>query len=206
VNEAGPIVTTLAALAGEEQSCRRCPLYMNATQAVPGEGRMGAPLMLVGEQPGDSEDREGRPFVGPAGRVLEHALKKAGVERGDTFMTNAVKHFKFEERGKRRLHKRPDAREIERCQWWLNLERQIVRPKLIVALGATALRGLLGRAATITSLRGKPQTLADGTPLIATIHPSFLLRLPEEAAKQREFNRFVADLVTARDLLKTQQS
>ena len=202
-DDTGPPATTLAGLAAKEQACRRCPLYKSATQAVPGEGHAGARLMLVGEQPGDSEDREGRPFVGPAGRVLDRALKEAGVERGDAFVTNAVKHFKFEERGKRRLHKRPNAYEIGRCRWWLALERRIVKPKVVVALGATAAYSLLNKSVTITRLRGAPVPLADATPLLVTIHPSYLLRLRDEVDKRREYDRFVADLRTARDLLKT---
>jgi uracil-DNA glycosylase len=194
-------IASLTALAREEASCRRCPLYKNATQVVPGAGRAGAALMLVGEQPGDSEDREGRPFVGPAGRVLDQALAAAGIERGDAFVTNAVKHFKFEERGKRRLHKRPNAHEIERCRWWLDLERQIVKPTAIVALGATAARSLLDRVVTIARLRDTPQSLEDGTPVQVTIHPSYLLRLRDEADKRREYDRFVADLRNARQLL-----
>jgi len=195
----GPLATTLGALAAKEQTCRRCPLYKHATQAVPGEGRVGAKLMLVGEQPGDSEDRKGLPFVGPAGRVLDRALKEAGIERTDAFVTNAVKHFKFEERGKRRLHKRPNAYEIDRCRWWLALERRIVKPKVVVALGATAAFSLLDRTVTIARLRGAPMTLADETPLLVTIHPSYLLRLREEVDKRREYDRFVADLRTVRD-------
>src|ERR1043166_8600855 len=148
------MVRTLAALAAAEQACRRCPLYKNATQAVPGEGPSRAKVMLVGEQPGDKEDLAGKPFVGPAGRILDSALADAGIPRKETFVTNAVKHFKFEPRGKRRLHKRPNAHEIERCQWWQERERAIVRPELIVALGATAARSLLGRVVTITSVRG----------------------------------------------------
>jgi uracil-DNA glycosylase len=194
-------IASLTALAREEASCRRCPLYKNATQVVPGAGRAGAALMLVGEQPGDSEDREGRPFVGPAGRVLDQALAAAGIERGDACVTNAVKHFKFEERGKRRLHKRPNAHEIERCRWWLDLERQIVKPTAIVALGATAARSLLDRVVTIARLRDTPQSLEDGTPVQVTIHPSYLLRLRDEADKRREYDRFVADLRNARQLL-----
>jgi DNA polymerase len=196
-------IASLTALAREEASCRRCPLYKNATQVVPGAGRAGAALMLVGEQPGDSEDREGRPFVGPAGRVLDQALAAAGIERGDAFVTNAVKHFKFEERGKRRLHKRPNAHEIERCRWWLDLERRIVKPTAIVALGATAARSLLDRVVTIARLRDTPQSLEDGTPVQVTIHPSYLLRLRDEADKRREYDRFVADLRNARQLLLT---
>ena len=195
-------IASLTSLAREEANCRRCPLYKAATQVVPGEGRVSAALMLVGEQPGDSEDREGRPFVGPAGRMLDQALADAGIERCDSFVTNAVKHFKFEERGKRRLHKRPNAHEIERCRWWLDIERRVVKPKMIVALGATAARSLLDRVVTISRLRGEVQNLEDGTPLLVTIHPSYLLRLREDADKRREYGRFVADLRKARQMLK----
>jgi uracil-DNA glycosylase len=153
--------------------------------------------MLVGEQPGDREDIVGKPFVGPAGRVLDAALNAAGLTREKIFVTNAVKHFKHEQRGKRRLHKRPNASEIERCRWWLDLERRLVEPRVIVAMGGTAVRSLLGRSPSISALRGKPQTLADGTTVVVTIHPSFLLRIKEEAPKQREFRKFVADLRNA---------
>ena len=192
-----PMVRTLAALAAAEQACRRCPLYKNATQAVPGEGPSHAKVMLVGEQPGDKEDLAGKPFVGPAGRILDSALADAGIPRKETFVTNAVKHFKFEPRGKRRLHKRPNAHEIERCQWWQERERAIVRPELIVALGATAARSLLGRVVTITSVRGQALTLADGTALVVTIHPSALLRIREEAEKHAAYAAFVRDLKLA---------
>src|SRR5205807_9925652 len=147
--ELSPKITSLQELAKAENECRRCPLYQNATQAVPGEGRRQAHLMLVGEQPGDKEDLAGKPFVGPAGRVLDQALAEAGIPREEVFVTNAVKHFKHEMRGKRRLHKRPNSYEIERCKVWLDLERAIVKPTAIVALGATAARSLLGRAVTI---------------------------------------------------------
>ena len=148
-------IKSLRQLAEAEKNCTRCPLYRDATQAVPGEGRRGAHLMLVGEQPGDKEDLAGKPFVGPAGRVLDQALQDAGIARAATFVTNAVKHFKHEMRGKRRLHKRPNAYEIERCKIWLDLERAIVKPVAIVALGATAARSLLGRPVTIGKLRGQ---------------------------------------------------
>ena len=194
-------IRSLKALAEAEAECTRCPLYKFATQVVPGEGRARAHLMLVGEQPGDQEDRAGKPFVGPAGRILDQALAEAGIARNDTFVTNAVKHFKFELRGKRRLHKRPNAYEIERCRWWLEQERAIVKPLAIVALGATAARSLFGRVVTITSMRGKPHRLADGTMAFVTIHPSFLLRIQEEADKQREYRNFVADLRRAAKLL-----
>jgi uracil-DNA glycosylase family protein len=138
-------ITSLRSLHEAEISCERCPLYRNANQVVPGEGPVGAQLMMVGEQPGDQEDLAGRPFVGPAGRMLDRAIGEAGIDRSRVFVTNAVKHFKFELRGKRRLHKKSNAYEIERCRWWNELEREIVRPALVVALGATAARSLLGK-------------------------------------------------------------
>src|SRR4051812_23233648 len=157
-----PVVTSLGALRAEEDICRRCPLYKNATQAVPGEGPKRASMMLVGEQPGDQEDRAGHPFVGPAGRLLDRALADADIMRKQVFVTNAVKHFKHELRGKRRLHKRPNAYEIDRCRWWQSLEREIVKPDVIVTLGATAARSVLGRTTTIRALRGRPVRLDDG--------------------------------------------
>lgn len=187
-------IASLAALRREEAHCRRCELYRQATQVVPGEGELGAALMLVGEQPGDSEDRAGKPFVGPAGRILDRALAAAGIPRGGAFVTNAVKHFKYELRGKRRLHKRPDAGEIEACHWWLDIERDLVRPAVIVAMGATAARGVLGRSVTIAKTRDLTETLADGTRVRVTIHPSLLLRLHTDAEKAAEYGRFVGDL------------
>jgi len=189
-----PSITSLKELAKAEAECTRCPLYKNATQAVPGEGRKQSRLMLVGEEPGDKEDLTGKPFVGPAGRILDQALAEAGIARADAFVTNAVKHFKHEMRGKRRLHKRPNAYEIERCKIWLDTERAIVRPAAIVALGATAARSLFGRVMTIAKTRGHLLHLADGTPAFVTIHPSWLLRIEEEADKQREYRHFLADL------------
>jgi uracil-DNA glycosylase family protein len=190
----GELVRTLAELRAAEARCRRCPLYKFATQVVPGEGRAGARLMLVGEQPGDKEDLAGKPFVGPAGRLLDQALEEAGIPRGDTFVTNAVKHFKFEMRGKRRLHKRPNAYEIERCKWWFEQERAIVKPAAIVAMGATAARSVFGRVVTIAKTRGEVHRLADGTAALVTIHPSYLLRIQDEADKAREYRHFVSDL------------
>jgi uracil-DNA glycosylase family protein len=192
---------SLRTLAALEAECTRCPLYKFATQVVPGEGSVHARLMLVGEQPGDKEDLAGRPFVGPAGRILDDALEKAGIPRGDTFVTNAVKHFKFEQRGKRRLHKRPNAYEIERCRWWFEHERAIVKPAAIVALGATAARSVIGRVVTITMMRGREHQLADGTAAFVTIHPSWLLRMDDAAEKQREFKNFVTDLRLAARVL-----
>lgn len=187
-------IQSLSALAAAEAHCTRCPLYRFATQVVPGEGRRGSQLMLVGEQPGDKEDIAGKPFVGPAGRVLDQALARAGIPRSNVFVTNAVKHFKFETRGKRRLHKRPNAYEIQRCKWWLDHERAIVRPAAVVALGATAGRSLFGKVVTISRMRGQDFRLADSTLAFVTIHPSYLLRIQDEADKEREFRAFVADL------------
>jgi len=193
-------IATLSALHAAEAQCTRCPLYRSANQVVPGEVPTAAAMMLVGEQPGDQEDLAGAPFVGPAGRILDRALEQAGIARGEVFVTNAVKHFKHEMRGKRRLHKRPNAYEIARCRWWLEQEQAIVRPKAIVALGATAARSVLGRVVGIAKTRGEPQCLADGTPAIVTIHPSFLLRIQDAADKEREYRSFVSDLRGARKL------
>src|SRR3954447_3192084 len=181
----GPIVNSLAALRSEENTCQRCPLYKNATQAVPGEGPKGASMMLVGEQPGDQEDRAGHPFVGPAGHLLDRALADADIMRKQVFVTNAVKHFKHELRGKRRLHKRPNAYEIDRCRWWQSLEREIVKPDVIVTLGATAARSVLGRITTIRALRGRPVRLDDGATAFVTIHPSALLRMEDRDDKEQ---------------------
>jgi uracil-DNA glycosylase len=196
-----PPINSLRELAKAENECTRCPLYKDATQAVPGEGRRSARVMLVGEQPGDKEDLSGKPFVGPAGRVLDQALEDAGIPRSEVFVTNAVKHFKHETRGKRRLHKRPNTYEIERCKIWLDVERAIVKPVAIVALGATAARSLLGRSVTITKARRQTLRLPDGTAAFVTIHPSYLLRIEDEADKQREYDNFVADLRPAARVL-----
>ena len=193
---AGPI-KSLQQLAAAEAGCTRCPLYRDATQAVPGEGPSHAAFMLVGEQPGDKEDIAGKPFVGPAGRVLDQALHDAGIAREDTFVTNAVKHFKHEMRGKRRLHKRPDSYEIERCKIWLDAERSLVKPATIVALGVTAARSLTGRTVTIGKVRGKPFDMEDGTKLVVTVHPSALLRIEDEEERHAAYRSLVADLKVA---------
>ena len=159
-----------------------------------GEGPPAAEVMFVGEQPGDQEDLSGKPFVGPAGQVFDRAVKKVGLDRREVYVTNAVKHFKFTPRGKRRIHNKPDAGEIEACRFWLDLERQVVAPQVIVAMGATALRGVLGKSATISSLRGTPIALEDGTMLVVTVHPSYLLRLPDRDQAAVELQRFEADL------------
>jgi uracil-DNA glycosylase family protein len=201
-NDDGAVVTSLAGLRSAENECRRCPLYKNATQAVPGQGPRCASMMLIGEQPGDHEDRAGRPFVGPAGRMLDRALADARIDRKDLFVTNAVKHFKHEMRGKRRLHKRPNAHEIDRCRWWQNLERAIVQPAVIVALGATAARSLLGRPTTIGKVRGQELSLDGVAKAFVTIHPSALLRIRDDADKDREYKLFVEDLRAASKALK----
>jgi uracil-DNA glycosylase len=185
---------SLKALRAAEAACTRCPLYKNATQVVPGEGPVRARIMMVGEQPGDKEDRAGKPFVGPAGRVLDDAIAEAGIDRKDVFVTNAVKHFKFEMRGKRRLHKKPNAHEIERCRWWIDLERAIVKPAVVVALGATAVHSLMGKTMTIAKIRGQVLDTPDGGKMVATIHPSYVLRIEDERDKQAQYRQLVRDL------------
>lgn len=196
-----PRIASLKGLSLAEETCRRCPLYRDATQAVPGEGPARASMMMVGEQPGDQEDVAGRPFVGPAGRLLDRAIVEAGIDRDRVFVTNAVKHFKFEPRGKKRLHKRPNAHEIERCRWWLDLERQIVKPSLVVALGATAARSLFGRTVTIAKMRGEARTLDDGGTVLVTVHPSSLLRNRDDADRHTKYRDFVGDLKCAAAIL-----
>jgi uracil-DNA glycosylase len=182
------------ALRAEALGCTRCDLHRCGTQTVFGEGPLDARIVFVGEQPGDQEDIAGRPFVGPAGKLFDEALQAAGIHRGETYVTNAVKHFKFVIRGKRRIHNKPDGGEIEACKWWLDQERSLIRPPLTVALGATAARSLLGRTVTIAAARQSPTTLPDGGECWVTVHPSFLLRIPEEERRQDERRRFVEDL------------
>jgi DNA polymerase len=191
---------TLPALAEEAAGCRLCPLWQPATQTVFGEGPATARLMLVGEQPGDQEDLAGRPFVGPAGQMLDRAIAEAGIDRKQVYVTNAVKHFKFEPRGKRRIHATPDRTEIEACRFWLDQERDLLKPAVTILLGASAARAVLGRAVTISRERGRPIPLDHGQAMI-TVHPSYLLRLPDEDAKAREYRAFVADLRAALALL-----
>jgi DNA polymerase len=180
-------------LAAEASACRRCDLWQHATQTVFGEGPLDARIMLVGEQPGDHEDLAGRPFVGPAGQMLDRALAEAGIDRSTVYVTNAVKHFKFEPRGKRRIHATPDRTEIETCRFWLDQERALIKPALTLLLGASAARAVLGRTVTISRERGRPIALGDGRAFV-TVHPSYLLRLPDEEARRREYAAFVADL------------
>jgi DNA polymerase len=184
----------LKALAAEARSCTRCHLYKNATQTVFGEGPADAALMLIGEQPGDQEDLAGRPFAGPAGKVLDRALEAAGIEREAIYITNAVKHFKNEPRGKRRLHKKPDTSEIDACRWWLDNELALIEPAVAVALGATAARALLRKALSINANRGRLIALPNGGNALITVHPSYLLRLQEARDKRREFDLLVKDL------------
>jgi uracil-DNA glycosylase family protein len=188
---------SIAELTREASHCQRCPLYANASQTVFGEGPTPAAMVMVGEQPGDEEDRMGRPFVGPAGRMLDRALIDAGIERGQVYVTNAVKHFKNEPRGKRRLHKRPNQYEIDRCRWWLDLELTAVRPKLVVALGVTAARTLMGRNVVLVRERGRLLSFGDGQPAMATIHPSAILRAPDEAGRRDAYRGLVRDLKLA---------
>jgi len=195
-------ISTLAEAEDAARRCTQCNLHCNATQTVFGQGPMSAKLMLVGEQPGDQEDIAGAPFVGPAGQLLDRALNEAGLDRGGLYVTNAVKHFKFEPRGKMRLHRNPVADEIERCRSWLTLERQFVKPKVILAMGKTALLSLTGHKGTLKSVRGGSFEGEFGETIIPTVHPSFLLRLPDPAAREREYAQFVRDISRAEKLAK----
>jgi len=190
-------VVHLDQLRADAAGCRNCELWRHATQTVFGEGREGAPLMLVGEQPGDREDVEGAPFVGPAGAMLDKALADVGIARDDTYVTNAVKHFKFEERGKRRIHKKPAAGEIKACHPWLDGELDAVRPRLVVAMGATAAQALFGPAFKVTQRRGQLVDWDRGPMGMATVHPSSILRAPDDDARRTAYRAFVADLRTA---------
>jgi len=198
----GPVVLPITAdpalsqAATEAALCRRCPLWEPATQTVFGEGPAGARVLFIGEQPGDQEDVIGRPFVGPAGQLLDRALEEARIDRRTIYITNAVKHFKFIRRGTRRIHERPDADEMKACGFWLDVERVSIAPRLIVLLGATAARSVLGRPVTISRERGRPFALSSSETGFVTVHPSFLLRLPDEDARAREWRAFVEDLRT----------
>jgi DNA polymerase len=182
------------ALLQEARDCRRCDLYKHATQTVFGEGPLDASILFVGERPGDQEDLAGRPFVGPAGQLFDAALAKAGIDRSTVYVTNAVKHFKFVLRGKLRIHNKPDAGEIEACRWWIDRERALINPPITVALGATAARALTGKTMTISRAREEPLRLADGGECWVTVHPSYLLRIPEEERKREERRLFLRDL------------
>ena len=188
---------SLPRLREEAAGCRACLLWKNATQTVFGEGPAHAPIMLVGEQPGDKEDLAGKPFVGPAGQMLDRALKEAGIDRGKVYVTNAVKHFKFVPRGKIRLHQKPNTPEIRACRQWYERELATVRPTLVVAMGATAAQSVFGRITPINKNRGRLIETNDGHKALVTVHPSYLLRLPDADAKTREYERFVDDLKIA---------
>jgi uracil-DNA glycosylase len=198
----GRHLNSLDELRDAANACKRCSLWRNATQGVPGEGPQNAELMLVGEQPGDAEDLEGHPFVGPAGAILDRALHEAGISRKEVFVTNAVKHFKFEPRGKRRLHVKPNVDEIEACRWWLSEELKFVQPRLVVALGATAARSLLGHTVTVSAMRGLPTPFTADAHMWVTVHPSYLLRIPDHVSQRAEYARFVDDLEGAKAWVK----
>jgi uracil-DNA glycosylase len=192
----------LDTLREQARKCRDCPLWENATQTVFGEGSPHAKLMLVGEQPGDKEDLAGRPFVGPAGQMLDRALEEAGIDRKTTYVTNAVKHFKYVPRGKIRMHQKPNTLEIRACRQWYERELAAIRPELVVALGATAAQSVFGKITQINKTRGRLIELGQGFKILVTVHPSYLLRLPDAQAKAQEYARFVDDLKIAADLLK----
>ena len=197
----GNIAGAWEALREEAMGCTRCPLYKPATQTVFGEGPTDARLMFVGEHPGDQEDLAGHPFVGPAGQVFDRAMAAAGVDRAGVYVTNAVKHFKFEPRGRRRIHSKPDAGEIDACRWWIDQERALVKPEVTVALGATAARSVLGKVVTISKTRGAAIPLKEGGVAWVTVHPSYLLRLPDKVQAEEEYARFVEDLKAASALV-----
>ena len=192
---------TLDEVAESASACTRCPLYSDATQVVFGEGPRDAKVMFVGEQPGDKEDLAGRPFVGPAGQMFTDCAERVGIDRDDYYVTNAVKHFKFTLRGRRRIHQRPAASEVSACNWWLQQELQLIDPKLTVAMGATALHALTGNGAGILKRRGGVEETRDGRPCLVTVHPSYLLRLPDEDLKAAEIERFEADLRRVHELI-----
>jgi len=186
----------------EAADCRACPLWKNATQTVFGEGPQQAQVVLVGEQPGDKEDLAGKPFVGPAGLMLDRALKEAGIERKKVYVTNAVKHFKFVPRGKIRLHQKPTTPEIKACRQWYERELASIRPALVVAMGATAAQSVFGKMTPINKNRGRLIDLHDGIQALVTVHPSYLLRQPDAEAKAREYARFIDDLKVAAEMLR----
>jgi len=204
----GPVVLdsapdpTLVQGAADAALCQRCALHGPATQTVFGEGPATARVMFVGEQPGDQEDVIGRPFVGPAGQLLDQAMEEAGIDRRQVYITNAVKHFKFSPRGKRRIHQPPDAGEIQVCRFWLDVERVRIQPRLMVLMGASGARAVLGRPVTVTRERGRPFLLEDGTNAFITVHPSYLLRIPDGEGKAREYRQFVQDLATVRQIME----
>ncbi len=192
-----PDTSSWSQLREAARDCTACHLYKSATQTVFGEGPKRAPIMLVGEQPGDYEDVAGKPFVGPAGKILDRALAEAGINRDEVYVTNAVKHFKWEPRGKRRIHQKPNAREIAACRPWLEAELRLVKPKLLVCLGSTAGQAFFGASFRVTRERGKVLSSKLAPKVVATVHPSALLRQPDEMSRDREYARFVVDLRVA---------
>jgi DNA polymerase len=195
-------VTTWQELRDKAASCTRCDLYQRATQTVFGEGKAKAPIMLLGEQPGDQEDKQGHPFVGPAGRILDRALDEAGIDRSDVYVTNAVKHFKWTERGKRRIHQRPNGTEIRACGYWLDAELGVVQPRLVVLLGAVAGEAMFGSRYRVGEHKGKAEEASSGSwhgLVVGTIHPSAVLRGPDSESRDRAYAGLVADLVVARE-------
>ncbi|MBV8671844.1 MAG: UdgX family uracil-DNA binding protein [Acidobacteriaceae bacterium] len=191
----------LPSLQKAARDCRGCDLYRNATQTVFGEGRPSSTILFIGEQPGDQEDLAGEPFVGPAGRLLDACMEEAGIDRKAAYVTNAVKHFKWEPRGKRRIHKKPSMREIAACRPWLVAEIEAVKPKLIVCLGASAAQSLLGPSFRVTKDRGRMMEVQGYPPVLATVHPSSILRAQTDEDRERERRLFIADLVTAARVL-----
>jgi uracil-DNA glycosylase len=192
-----PNSSSLSTVREAARKCEACHLYKRATQTVFGEGPKGAPMMLVGEQPGDYEDVAGKPFVGPAGKMMNRALEEAGIDRKEVYVTNAVKHFKWEPRGKRRIHQKPNSREIAACRPWLEAEIRVVKPKLVVCLGSTAGQTVFGPSFRVTRERGKLLSSKLAPKVVATVHPSSLLRQPDEESREREYKNFVADLRAA---------
>src|SRR6266699_5522038 len=192
-----PDSSNLSTVREAAENCTACHLYQRATQTVFGEGPKKATIMLVGEQPGDYEDVAGKPFVGPAGKILARALEEAGINRDEVYVTNAVKHFKWEPRGKRRIHQKPSSRDIAACRPWLEAELRLVEPKLVVCLGSTAGQTIFGPSFRVTKERGKVLSSRFAQKVVATVHPSSLLRQPDEESREREYNRFVADLRVA---------
>ncbi len=202
---AAPLVPerpTLERLREAAAGCKACDLWRSGTQTVFGEGARESEVMFVGEQPGDQEDVQGRPFVGPAGRLLDEAMVEAGIDRTKAYVTNAVKHFKWEPRGKRRIHQKPNAAELAACRPWLDAELEVVKPSVLVALGATAAQSLLGRSFRVTKQRGVPIDAPDVAPhVVATVHPSSILRAPDEEARREAYADFVADLRVVAELV-----
>src|SRR5213596_592129 len=193
-----PDTSSLAEVREAARECTACHLYKRATQTVFGEGPKNASMMLIGEQPGDYEDVAGKPFVGPAGKIMDRALEAAGIDRKQVYVTNAVKHFKWEPRGKRRIHQKPNSRDIAACRPWLEAELRLVRPDVVVAMGATAAQTIFGPSFRVTRERGKVLSSKLAPRVLATVHPSSLLRQPDEESRQREYKRFVVDLRAAR--------